>query len=420
MADTYCFKDHMSGETGSIGSQSGSTPVSVGAVTIATTVDEVEALRDRWRAIDVKDIDSDIDYFLTIVRCGGTTVRPYVVYIRREGGRDLLGISRIERVSLPLKFGYRKLVSPEFRAVVVTFGGIVGTRERADEELLLDYLQGPLDTGDADLLLLRNIDVNGTLYKAASARGSCLRRSHGREISGRWMARLPDTLDRFLEGRSSKTRQRLKGQDRKLLRDYAGRLRLHRFENIEEMAELCRDMERVASRTYQRGLGAGFLNSSFDRALLEETMRQGWHRTWMLYLDDVPVAFWTGTNYASNFAIGTPGFDPDYTKDSVGRFTMFRMVEDLCADPTVSMLDFGYGEADYKTAFGECQRYESTVLITSRRPFPIAVNLAASLFSIVNSQGRRLIKETEWGRRLKRMWRGRAAAGGNAERPGGI
>jgi CelD/BcsL family acetyltransferase involved in cellulose biosynthesis len=125
----------------------------------------------------------------------------------------------------------------------------------------------------------------------------------------------------------------------------------------------------------------------------------------MLYLDGIPVAFWTGTAYAATFATGAPGFDPDFAKDAVGRFTMLRMFEDLCADPFVSAIDFGHGEADYKSAFGHCERHECAIFLTSRRLYPIALTLIMSAFSLINNQGRRFARDAKWGRWLKKRWR---------------
>ena len=378
-------------------------------VVVARTVEEVEGLREAWETSRVSDIDSDIDYFLTVVRHAPGVLRPHVVLIRRPGQLALMAVARLERLHVPLSLGYRTVMRPRLRAIVVTFGGLVGTAGADDERLLIDELSRPLETGEADMLLLRNVDVAGTLRDVVVEGVGWLRRSHARPPTRRWVAPVPESLDAFLSGRSAKTRQTLRRQDRKLVREYGDGLWLRRFESPREMTEMCRDMETVASRTYQRGLGAAYSGSPLDLGLIELGLRRRWFRAWMLYLRDRPVAFWSGTTYAGTFATGTPGFDPDYTKDSVGRFTMFRMVEDLCADDDVKRLDFGHGDAEYKAAFGSVERIESDVFVVRRGLRPVTVNLAAATLALVNGWGHRLTKETGWGRRLKRTWRSRMA-----------
>lgn len=372
-------------------------------VKIATTFAEVESMRDVWERMSVSDINADIDYFLTIARTAKHVVSPYVVHIRCDG-RDLMAICRIEDVLLPCKLGYLTLARPSLRGLAVVFGGLLGALSEADEEMLITQLKEPLRTGTADVLILRDLASDSSML-ASLSRMSWIRRSHGEGMSSRWMVSLPETLDGLLSRRSTKTKQRLRGQERKLIKDYGDRLRMRRFDKREDFAELCRDMERVAAQSYQAGLGAGFTNSPTERGLLKLMLPRGWHRTWMIYVDDLPVAFWTGTRYAKTFTTGTPGFDPQYSRDSVGHFAMMRMFEDLCADPEVSSLDFGHGEAGYKAAFGQCVRQETNLFIFSRRPAAIAVNLVFSTLSIINGHAARLARETTWGQQFKKAWR---------------
>ncbi len=359
-----------------------------GQMIVARTVEEVESLRDTWETVGVRDIDSDIDYFLTVVRNAPHVVRPHVVLVRRPGQPALMGIARLERLGIPLSIGYRTVLRPQLRAIVVTFGGLIGAAGAGDERVLINELGRPLCTGEADMLILRKIDIAGTLRNVVVEGVGWLRRSHAQSATRRWVAPVPGSLDAFLSGRSAKTRQTLRRQDRKLVREYGDGLRLRRFESLHEMTELCRDMEAVASRTYQRGLGAAYSGSPLDLGLIELGLRRRWFRTWMLYFGDLPVAFWSGTTYAGTFATGTPGFDPDYTKDSVGRYTMFRMVEDLCAADDVTWLDFGHGDAEYKASFGTAERMESDVFVVRPGVRPVAVNLAATTLSLVNGWGR--------------------------------
>jgi hypothetical protein len=390
------------------GAQAGSEACS-SQVVVARTVDELESLRKIWETAGVSDLDSDIDYFLAVVRYGSFVVRPHVVLIRRPGRPTLMAIARLERLGIPLSIGYRTVMRPQLRAIVVTFGGLVGVAGADDERVLINELRRPLDTGEADMLLLRKIDIDGTLREVVVEGAGWLRRSHAQPTSRRWVASIPESLDAFMSGRSTKTRQTLRRQDRNLVRKYGAGLRLRRFEHPDEMAELCRDMEAVASKTYQRGLGAAYSGSPLDLGLIELGLRRGWFRAWMLYLQERPVAFWQGTTYAGTFTTGTPGFDPDHTKDSVGRYTMFRLVEDLCADDDVARWDFGHGDAEYKAAFGVPERIESDVFVVRRGLRPVTVNLAATTLSLINGWGRHLAEETDWGRQLKRAWRSRMA-----------
>lgn len=393
----------------SLSSQTGTIAGREDVATVATTLEQVEALRPVWNSLPVVDVDSDIDYFMTVVKHAAQVVRPHVVHIRRDDGSSLIAVARLENLPVAFRFGYRILGRATLRAVVVTFDGILGARNRQDEALAMKHLTHAFKSGEADLLLMRNVDLESTLYREATASGGVMRRAHAQPTAPRWIACMADSLERFLETRSMKTRETLRRHDRRLNDKFGSRLQLQRWTDPQDMPRICRDMETVAAKSYQRGLGVGYLGDPMQRGLIELGLKRGWHRTWMLAIDDRPVAFWTGLAYAGTFFAGTPGFDPEYGKYSVGRLTMLRMIEDLCADPDIKCLDFGHGDAEYKSAYAQCIRMESDVMLAARRPWPMLVVLAVSALALVNKQARRFAENTELGRRLKAGWRnGRA------------
>lgn len=379
-------------------------------VVVATTPEAVEALRAVWATVPITDIDSDIDYFLTVVREATQVIRPHVVYLRTEDGRHLIAVARLENLPLPFRLGYRTLGSATLRAIVVTFGGFLGARSQLDETRMMSSLCGSLWNGEADALLMRNVAQDRTLKDVAMNAVPSACRTRGLPTSPRWIAAVPDKLDGFLQVRSTKTRKRFRREGRAI--EETPGFELCRFREVGELERLCRDMETVAARAYQRGLGVGFGGSRMERALMAVGMARGWYRAWVLYLHARPVAFWTGFAYGETFFVGTPGFDPEHAALSVGNYTMLRMAEDLCADEAIRFLDFGHGDADYKAAYGHADRIESDVLLSAPRLKPMAVMLALSALSVVNRLGRRLVERSVFVRRLKNRWRrGMANAG---------
>lgn len=373
-------------------------------VSVATSLTEVEALREVWSTFAITDIDADIDYFMTVVGADNH-IKPHVMLIRRQNASDLMVVARVQTVSMPLRIGYRVFGRVSLRALIVSFDGILGTRNRTDEDLVFDFLRRALKAGTADIVHMRNIDVGSDRYAAAVSSTPRLLRGCGQPASHRWVADIPRSYDEFLNNRSPKTRSKMRGHDRALRKCYESNLQLRVFTRPETLPDLCSDMMKVASLSYQRGLGVGFSRSPVEIALIKLGLKKGWHRTWILYLNEQPVAFWTGIAYRNVFLVDTPGFDPKFGKESVGRFTMLRMVEDLCRETEISCLDFGQGEAEYKSAFGRAIRLEREVLLTAARPLPILLMTTYSLFCVVNNQARGLVGKSNWVRRLKTFWR---------------
>src|SRR5690606_22362232 len=102
-------------------------------------------------------------------------------------------------------------------------------------------------------------------------------------------------------------------------------------------------------------------------------LRRGNYRCWMLYIDDKPVAFWAGFGNGSIFYTATPGFLPELAQHRVGRFTMLRMIETLCAEGGYKYINFGPGDAAYKEAFSSSSHRSTDVWVAADRPRPISV-----------------------------------------------
>ncbi len=364
----------------------------------------------------MSDIDSDIDYFMAVVANADRGIRPYVLRIRLEDGHGLLVVARIQQVRLPLRVGYSVLGHVDLLALIVSFDGILGSRGRADEYVAFAHLHGALAKGEADILIMRNIDVASDRYAAGVSSTIGLLRGFSPSPSRRWVADIPASFDEFLSSRSSKTRNTLRRHDKALRARYDGKIELRRFDQWHQMDEMCEAMRIVGSRSYQQGLGVAFSGSPLQMALIGLGLKKGWTRTWVLYLEGRPVSFWTGMAYGGIFYIGTPGFDPEFSKESVGRFTMLRMLEDLCADPAISLLDFGQGEAEYKSAFGRCIRRERELLLIAPRAGAMLRMATYSSLAALNDRGRRLVDRLGWTRSLRSMWRNRKAGTSTAER----
>ncbi len=379
-------------------------------VSIATTREAVEGLRGLWGELAVTDIDSDLDYFLAVAENAPQVVSPYVMRIAPRDGPDMLVVARLENLPIRLRLGYWNFAGPVLRAVVVTFDGLLGARSRADELLAMQEVRRLLDLGEADLILMRNVGRQTSLATAATAGVGRLRLAHAQPVERRWMAHLPGSLEAFLSSRSAKSRSSYRREDRLLHAAFAERLRMRRFSHPGELDELCRDMECVSALTYQHALGAGFTGSAMERALVSLGLRNGTYRCWMLYLDDRPVSFWAGMAHGDTFYPTTPGFDPRYGDFSIGRYTMFRMVEDLCAEPALSRIDFGRGDAQYKTEYAAVSGEVSDMWVAARRARPMLVVGALSLLAFVNRHGRRIAENRNWSARIKSIWRRRLVA----------
>jgi CelD/BcsL family acetyltransferase involved in cellulose biosynthesis len=157
--------------------------------------------------------------------------------------------------------------------------------------------------------------------------------------------------------------------------------------------------------TYQRGLGAGF-SAEHDGPLVRIALDGGWFCAWVLYLDGVPCAFELGHRCDDTFIVAAKGFDPDYGRQNVGKVIQLKMLEDLVADPDIRIVDFGFGDADYKRRLATREWEETDVLVYGRTARALRAAAGRSIVLAADRVARRAAGKDRI-MRIKRAWRDR-------------
>ncbi len=253
-------------------------------------------------------------------------------------------------------------------------------------------------------------DSSRSAHRSTSSRGARppLSADSGSRIpSVRWQVEIPDTFDEFLKARSKSTR-RTSGTTENVSSPTTGTgLRLETFHDGTDLERLYRDTALVAAKTYQQALGASFEDTPLRRSLNELSIRRGWFRAYMLYIDESPAAFWFGTVYRSVVHTGFTGYDPKYRDLSIGTYVLARLIEDACADPAISLLDHGYGDADYKRRLADRSWLEEDVLVYAPSFKGIRTNVSRTAVLGAASVARRALRGRAAPARVKRWWRDR-------------
>jgi CelD/BcsL family acetyltransferase involved in cellulose biosynthesis len=377
-------------------------------ISVARTIAEVEALRPEWVEQRWERVDADIDFYLAVLASRPEVVRPHVLVHSGDDGPESMVVGRIEDVELKSSIGYRVVARPRVRSLTVVPRGIAGADTPQAARRLLAALTSTLARGEADVVVLPGLPTDSPLYEAARREPRLLCRDHLVEPGVHHRLRLPGSFDELLATRSRSTREAVKRYSKRLLRDHGDRISIEVFSRPEESERLFRDLEAVAAKTYQRGLGVAFADTEGQRALVRLGLERGWFRAWALYLAGAPIAFWSGYAYNGTFFIGTPGYDPSYADYRVGQFLQMRMLEDLCVDEGVEALDYGPGEAEYKRRFGNESWEEADVLVFSPSTRAVRINVVRTAVNGATRLARRVLGG-ERADLIKKRWRARLA-----------
>jgi CelD/BcsL family acetyltransferase involved in cellulose biosynthesis len=381
-------------------------------VSVARTIEDVEALRPEWEALQGHALTSDLDYFLTYLRHAPGVVRPHVVRIEQDGELALL-VGRVEDQRLPAKLGYATVSNPRVRMIIVAYGGVLGRADAATAPRLVEALRRSVAPREADLVRIRMLEVGSALHTVATEQAPRLRLDRLADPLPHWRSALPGSLDEFLARRKKKVRWQARKDAAGLRETYGEDVSVRVFRTADGLERLFEDSWTVHRTTYQSALGVGFSTDDLHRRLTELMMERGWFRGYVLYLREQPVAFCHGNVYRDRFGLDATGFDPAYADSRPGGFLLMRLIEDLCADESVTTFDFGFGDATYKRQLGDESWLEQDVAVWAQRPRPLRLSLTRTGLAGANTAARALLRRGGLVTSARRRWRTRAARRGS-------
>lgn len=368
---------------------------------VARSAADVEALRGAWGAFRFDHPDADPDVVLAVAAGRTEVLRPHVIALGDGDRPEAMLVGRLEQARMPARFGYSTLYRPSLRTLVIVSGGMGGPPAAAPR-LVAGALEA-LAEREADALLLHRVRVGSPLFEAAVDQAPRAARQRPLVTDRHWVVDVPDDFDAFLRSMPKKLRDDLKRYGRRLEREFPGRVEVRRYDRLDELDQLLEQLEAIATMTYQRGLGAGF-NAASDRPLVEIALRRGSFRAWVLSIDGAPRAFELGTLHGDRFIVGAKGYDPDFGRHFVGKVVQLRMFEDLCADPCVRTVDFGFGDADYKRRLASRGWDETDLLIYGRTRRAWTANVGRTAIIGADRLARRLAGRERIAD-VKRRWR---------------
>src|SRR5213596_358577 len=238
------------------------------SIRVVRNLEEIEEIRGVWSAWN-RQPNSDIDFYLTVLRCGPEVVRPHIIVLTRSGSANALLIGRIEDTRFELKMGYRTMFRPAARTLTFVNGGFLGNESPENCKILVDAVKDALRKGEADLAFFNLLRADSPFFRHGLRSPFLAVQPHRAFV-------LPDTVEELYQSMSPKVRENLRWRARKLLHDYPRNVTVRCFRRSDELEHALQDVERVAKKTYQRGLGVGFIDSSTMQQRLRFEAQKGW------------------------------------------------------------------------------------------------------------------------------------------------
>jgi Acetyltransferase (GNAT) domain len=375
---------------------------------ILQTAAEFEGLRDAWTAWNDCP-EADLDFFSIHLRHTLGVVRPHVMVVYRSGRPDCMLVGWLHQGAVPFKVGSLTVFRSDARILRFVNGGFLGNQSRGNSRFLVREIIKSLHNREAQAVEFSQLRVDSPLYDLATREPNVFCREHFTPLQAHRYVTLPATLDRFPHGLSRKRRQQFTRHARMLIRDFPGKVRFQSIRSENDVEDFARKADEISQKTYQRALGAGFVNDLEMREILRAAAQKKALRACLLYIDERPVAFTSGI-VSNKTLYGTcTGFDPAFKKYRPGLQTLVRFIEESF-EPSGSLLrvDAGCGDVPYKRALFDSNWKESPVWIFAPSAAGLRLHVLKAVSTLLHYSAMELLARSEHLRMLKKMWHRRA------------
>lgn len=366
---------------------------------------EVESLRSFWTELQHHP-NSDIDHFLLVCRL--RSLSPCVLSLWDGGACRCIVVGRVEPLAMQPRIGYLKLPSLGVRALTFINEGVIGSMGPIEAEQLGDRVAQLLADQVADLATFNCLREDSTMLAYVNRiknRRTGVTGLHWAEHRELTLQSQPGFL---VTAMKSKHRSWIRKKIRDLESAFPAETRWHWHTKIEEVISLCEQIEKVAARTYQRGLDAGFKNDEEHRSRFSLFARRGVLRIMIFEINHQPAAFWLGVVYNGTFHSEATGYVTELAEYEIGTQIFLRMVDELVREG-VHKFDFGLGDAHYKQRFGDFSWRETSIRLFRRDWKMNVLRGYLAPFEMLDRVLRRLVNKFGVVDSIKQIWRRRLA-----------
>jgi CelD/BcsL family acetyltransferase involved in cellulose biosynthesis len=194
-----------------------------------------------------------------------------------------------------------------------------------------------------------------------------------------------------------------------LARNFPGNVRFQSVRSEGDVEDFACKADEISKKTYQRAIGAGFVNNLEMREILRAAAQKGALRACVLYIDERPVAFASGILSNKTFCGTFTGYDPGLKRYSPGLQAMMRLIEELFeTSEGLLRFDAGSGDSPYKRRLFDYSRKECAVWIFAPTAKGLSLHIPKLISTLLHSFAMRLLAKSDYLRRVRKMWRERA------------
>ena len=376
---------------------------------VAKNFQQIEAIRPSWEQMQIGERhptpQADIDRFRSIVESLGGGAQPYVMLLKSNDEPKTIVIGRLEKTRIKCSIGYKTLLELPLNCLSVVYGGIIGQHTDETCAVLIQKATEMLARDGIDAICLSRLAPGSAAFRQATTRPNPFCRTHLPRVERHWSMTIPRNIEAVYKSLAPKTRNTVGRKIRKLERQFAGQIKVVTYRGENECERAIGAAASISQHTYHAGLGAGLVDNAQTREMMKVAACHGWLCMSVLYIKDEPCSFQLGLQYGKTYFLEQLGFNPTWKEWNVGTYLFNKVLEELCLDPRVEELNFGFGDAQYKRTYGTEQWEEASVYVFALRPYPVLVNTLQTFIMALNVFFEYVFNKVGGVNWIKRRWR---------------
>ncbi len=383
------------------------SPAIVQAIPIAELCDSVSAMQPDANA---RPYTSSPSFYLAVATALRTT--PLPLRVSDEAGRSSIVLGRLSRETQRIRVGYLSIRLPSLLTYTIIYKGIIGS---CHPEVIAHALPVWLRSEHgAEQIVFAKLPADSEFTQIVK------RHRHATALAAEchWRLQLPETFEALLARHSSKHRQRLRWERRKLeetLNRPLEHVVLGSPDQVETILAAC---EAIGSRTYHAKVGGMVRQDPVWRTMLESLASLGCLACHQFRIGGDPIAFVLAAHHERVTHIIAMAHLAEHSRYSPGKHLLLEVIRDSC-ERGMHWVDYGFGDAQYKQIYGSHCEQEVTLLLTSPTLRATMVRNAAATATSVHHTVQRLAG-TKIAGRAKRLWRAHAAHRTTGPHPEGV
>jgi CelD/BcsL family acetyltransferase involved in cellulose biosynthesis len=371
------------------------------SVSVASSIEAIEKLRQTWELWSHHP-QTDFEYYLHRLRTDSTIVSPCVLMVCEADIPQAILVGQIRKLRLSATVSFVKVHGPEARVLEIANGGRMGKKSDVIDGLLAMQLYRTAKCQGVDLALLQRLSLRSELFRALRQMGGMFNHLRVPDNFSYSIVQLTAPHGSRVPVFSGKNLRETRRKTRILQRAFPDGMRVRCFSVPNELEEGLRDATAISATTWQSYLGQGFLSDGKASNTLNFIASHGSLRVYVMYVNDEPGAFLIGQLYKERFYCLYAGYNPAFTKFSVGSLLTAWVLTNL-ATADVQEVDLGEGDQEHNRRLGCHSQQEGTVHVYFPTLRGLRLNAFFTVAQIIRAMGRKTITELRLNR-LRKAW----------------